>query len=370
VQLIKSLFCWHGFDNRQRFAAINIACFIAFILLNQILSNYTLGSIAILLLCSSACLASTVRRINDALLPKKWVSAPAASFLIVGLIVIFLNHDSSNWLLLIPLCITLFLVTYPSKNKRKYILGYNGPVDLEQVKKVNTRQNRRVEPTMNNSNVNQHQPTTNESHHVAPSDSIEHSTSTTNETDSNSDTQQVDIGEAIRLTLLSRKNARLTAVVVFVALILALLISMMFSDKEPTTPLIDTTSTSKEVTASFKHQLALPDNFSIMFSSDNALVIHWQANISGNSEIWALATAMGDKKCENIAFDTKTKIRTSTVSVVDSNYYAYFSPLDTKALIKNIAFKSNFSLCGHNFSLKGSQAALGKSNYYVNLVEY
>ena len=364
MQLIKSLFCWHGFDNRQRFAAINIACFIAFMLFNKILSNYALSSIAILLLCSSVCLASTVRRVNDASLSKKWISAPATSFLIVGLIVIFLNHDSSNWLLLIPLCITLLLVTYPSKSKRKYILGYNGPVDLVQFEKVNTRKNRRVEPTMNNSDVNRHQPMINESHHVAPSDSIEYSTSTTN------DTQQVDIGEAIRLTLLSRKNARLTAVVVFVALILALLISMMFSDPEPTTPLIDKTSANKEVTASFKHQLALPDNFSIMFSSDNALVIHWQANMSGNSEIWTLATAKGDNKCENIAFDTKTKIRTSTVSVVDSNYYAYFSPLDTQALIKNIAFKSNFSLCGHNFSLKGSQAALGKSNYYVNLVEY
>ena len=36
----------------------------------------------------------------------------------------------------------------------------------------------------------------------------------------------------------------------------------------------------------------------------------------------------------------------------------------------SIAFKNKFALCGYKFSLKGSQAALGKSAFYSPLVEY
>jgi hypothetical protein len=50
--------------------------------------------------------------------------------------------------------------------------------------------------------------------------------------------------------------------------------------------------------------------------------------------------------------------------------FADFSPLDTQQLIQLIAFKRSFNLCDYDFSLKGSQAALGKHHAYAPYVEY
>ena len=107
-----------------------------------------------------------------------------------------------------------------------------------------------------------------------------------------------------------------------------------------------------------------------MFNDQKALVVHWQADVVDNNEFWTLGTAIGDKSCKAIEFNNELPIRTLKVSTENNGFYAYFSPLDTKALIKNIAFKNNFALCGYKFSLKGSQAALGKSAFYSPLVEY
>jgi len=373
VQLIKSLFCWQGFDNRQRFIVINITCFIAFIILNEIFINFKFGAIAMLLSCSSICLTATQRRLNDAQLHKNWLLAPAGSFLIVGLIITFIGHGSSYWLLLIPLLLALLLLTYASKEKKHYILGYNGPINLaefEQRTQPSFRNTQRVEPTMHNASTVQAQINTRSQHlHTHNPEKVYSATLQTKQYSTDKQ-DNIDIGESIRLALFSHKNARITITVTSFLLILALVISMTFGRSPTTETIAEPTNETKNAKVDFLHRLALPDNFSLMVSPQSNIVINWQADTGEDQQIWDLATAKGDKSCQNIAFSKGESIRTYNVSVIDGDYYAYFSPLDTKAIIRSIAFKNTFSLCGYNFSLKGSQATLGKSAFYANLIEY
>jgi len=372
MQLIKSLLCWHGFDNRNRFILISLSCLLVFIMLNAGLTDYKSSAIVVLLLCSSIWLATTRRRVNDAAQDKKWLLVPTASFLITGLMIIFIGHIASYGLLLVPLLLALLLLTYPSKNQKQYILGYSGPVnlaDFKPVKKLNSGNNQRVEPTMNSINVAH--PSLNKSQHSSLAERVENTSSTTNTYQSTNNTQHKhDIGETIRLALFSPKYVRITFAIISLLFVLALLLSLAFSNSPSAQFPQAQTSAVKEVPSDFQHQLTLPDNFSIMTSPDKGIVIHWQADVKDNREIWALATATGDNSCQDIAFNKGEVIRTYRVSVMDRAYYAYFSPLDTKALIKNIAFKNTFALCGYKFSLKGSQATLGKSIFYASLIEY
>ena len=66
MQFIQSLFCWQGFDNRQRFILIVLSSLFFFSTLSAIFSNSILFSAVILLLCSVVCFATTKRRQNDA----------------------------------------------------------------------------------------------------------------------------------------------------------------------------------------------------------------------------------------------------------------------------------------------------------------
>ena len=341
-------------------------------MLNESFTDFKVGTISILLLCSSISLATAKRRLNDAKLHNNLLLGPASSFLVTGLIIIFTGFTSAYWLLLIPFFFALLLLTYPGKNQSSYILGYNGPVnlsDFQQEQKISAQNSKRVEPTMNGINVNQ--PSVFKSQPTTFTDNVEHVTSTTEANHSSANAQhKLELGESIRLALFKTKYARITVSVFSLILVLALALPFMFSSPTPITPQNKKISEATEAKASFQHKLTLQDNFSIMIAGENAIVIHWPANVVDNQDTWTLGTAQGDKSCQEIAFNKEAAIRTYRVSAIDSGFYAYFSPLDTKALIKNIAFKNNFSLCGYNFSLKGSQATLGKSAFYANLIDY
>jgi uncharacterized membrane protein YhaH (DUF805 family) len=372
LQLIKSLFCWHGFDNRQRFIFISLTCFLAFIILNESLSDYKLIAIFILLLCSSTYLTATRRRLNDAHLHNTWILAPAGSFLVTGFFIVFTGYNSSYWLLLIPLLMMVVLLTYPSKSQRRYILGYNGPVnlsDFQQLKKTNSRNSQRIEPTMDSVNISQSSINKNDYSPLADNSANTFSTTHANHF-SDSTQDKIELGESIRLALFSKKNSQLIIVLISFLLVLAFIISMLFTQPTPADNPVKHTSEIQKTTEEFQHQITLPDNFSIMIAADNAVVVQWQASVEDNLNVWALGTAEGDKSCKGIEFTKEEVIRTYSVSTIDNKYYAYFSPLDTKALIENIAFKNKFSLCGYSFSLKGSQAKLGKSPFYANLIDY
>lgn len=351
---------------------INLSSVLVFIMLNESFTDFKVAAIAILLFCSSISLVTARRRLNDAKFHNNLLLAPAGSFLVTGLIIIFTGLTSAYWLLLIPFFFALLLLTYPSKNQSRYILGYNGPVnlsDFQKVEKTSAQNNKRVEPTMNGIHVNQ--PSGITSQPTTFTDNVEHATSANAANHASANAQhKLELGESIRLALFNTKYARITISFFSLLLVLALALPFMFSGPTPITPQIEQISEATEAKASFQHKLTLQDNFSIMIAAENAIVIHWPANVEDNQDRWTLGSAQGDKSCQEIAFNKEAAIRTYRVSAIDNGFYAYFSPLDTKALIKNIAFKNNFTLCGYNFSLKGSQATLGKSEFYAHLIEY
>ena len=376
VQLLKSLLCLRGYDNRARFIIIIFSCLVSFVILNEVFLDMALAAVIGLLLCVSISFIATQRRLNDAQLHRNWILAPAGSFLISGLIITFIGHGSIYWLLLIPLLLSLLLQTYPSKRQRTFILGYCGPVDLsEYLTKSNNaaRSNQRIEPTMNKTQTND----TLVEAHVANS-SLHQSAATAvdfpSPTRTLTDEPVNDIGEFIRHALFSHKNARITISVVSFLIILAIIISLIFSGEKTVTDATPNTVKNVETESSsdqLQHHITLPDKFSLMVTTYEGIVINWQADSTDNNEYWNIANAQGDKSCQSIEFNQAGKIRSIKVDVQNNDqYYAYFSPLDTKALVKNIAFKGSFSLCGYKFSLKGSQTALGKNEYYANLIEY
>ncbi len=383
MQLLKSLFCFQGFDTRSRFLVINIVCYIIFLVSNSALSQLFILNMLILFSLTAVITLASLRRLNDAQLKKTWCSGPSISFLIACLIIIFANHNSADWLLLVPIILSSVLLTYPSKTNKAYILGYAGPVDLSDFDHVTVdkqRHNQRIEPVILTGIQSQDNLVTNayvaeqafENTEASFSNNLSNERSSTSSSKTNKADQ--DIGVSIRLKLLNNKNAKLTLIVISALVVLAITLSLITSafkgdvDTQKTIP-------APSLTAVRTAKILFPDNFSLLLSEHKGLIINWQADSTTDStegnNIWDLTSAKGDSSCQEIVFNNGKKVR--TISVVAENgeqYFANFSPLDTEILLQEIAFRGNFKLCDYKFSLKGSQAILGKHPEYVNMVNY
>lgn len=363
--LLKSLFCLTGSDNRQRFIAIHISCYFLFTVVTSILSFSSLLSFFSLLLFVTIFTFSTKRRLNDANLNINWLLAHSGSFLMAGLIVILSGYNASYWLLSFPLVISTLLMTYKSQ-KHNHILGYCGNIDLSRyVRQENYHQENRIEPTFNGNYVENSQSSTSHNTNHSFVQQVNVSKKSVYESD-------YDIGEAIRLRLFNNKNAVLTitilTLVVIVAMILSFVISSPDEDKNPTQQKNEVSSTNELATA-LLNEVTLPDNFSLFVSPYNGITIKWEGDSSNTRILWQQLTAQGDDSCMTMTYNNGEVIRTLNVIQEDNGYYlAKFSPLDTKILIRNIADRSSFTLCGYKFSLKGSQSALGKHSYYSKFI--
>jgi Ca2+/Na+ antiporter len=365
VLFLKSLFCFTGSDNRQRFIIINAICYFLFTIFSAIFSSSNL--ICFLILCFFACLCtfSTKRRLNDANLNKNWLYAPTISFLFSGLIVILTNSTISYWLLLLPFFISTLLMTYKSPSSKKYILGYCGNIDLSAYIKVNSDANQmRIEPTFDQSEISRPQENIHDDRHAEINQSFNHHEHQTNESNA-------DIGEAIRLRLFSHKNAVIT-LFAFVSLIIMAMILTTIISSSNTDNISKVGTEVPPLTQSQQprlHEVKLPDNFSLFVSSFDAITIKWQGDETNEYFLWQQLTAQGDESCMGIVFNNDELFRTLTVVQENgSDYLASFSPLDAKSIIKNIAVRGSFSLCGYKFSLKGSQSVLGKNSYYSEFI--
>lgn len=102
----------------------------------------------------------------------------------------------------------------------------------------------------------------------------------------------------------------------------------------------------------------LPDGFWVALE-DNILVIRWLGEEGDAREVWQLSSATGDKSCAEVVFNGGSRYRPMRVDLMqDGSTEARFSPLDLKAILSDIAMRGSFKLCGYDFDLKGSQAAL------------
>jgi hypothetical protein len=376
VPFLQAVFCLKGFDDRSRFFAISIIALFSFILLSAIFSDYLVISLVFLLLLTVVLTCSTKRRLQDAKLNKNWQFVPSALFLLTGVLSLVIDSSSSFYLLILPALSTALLLTYPSKNqnnltKVNYILGYYGPVDLSsyQQEPMNTKaQNQRIEPTLvSDGTINEQAyiPETVAEHAITPS------SATAN--------KQADIGELIRLKFLSNRKLQLGIIasvsLIFIAVFINSLFTFFSQQQNSSTTEFTESKTSLEVPstniqASRDHLISMPDNFNLYLSTHQGITIHWQADVVTNGELWSLLTAKGDKSCQTMKFNKGSSIRPFSVLVEnDSDYFASFSPLDSKELIQALAFRSKFSLCGYSFSLKGTQAVLGKHASYTHFLD-
>lgn len=361
MPLFKSLICWHGYDNRKRFTIISLASYFIFILASVMFSEMLTLSFIILFTLIACNIFTTKRRLNDAGLKKNWLMPPAAVFFFTACIILLTSSGIFYWLLVLPLVVTGLLLTYKSDHQRNYVMGYNGPIDLNQYNKKSVQKNQRIEPSLYHSSSKAEQENISVQQVVESNfkDNIHHPI----------DDKQ-DIGELIRLSLLSHKNALISLAGIASVIIVAIVISLIISNKNITTEKgVDITVNDKpsSIMSLNKHNpISLPDNFTLMLSDFNGLIIHWtgDGNI-GTNNLWSQSSAIGEESCKQITFNKGNNIRTINVSIEsNTNYYAYFSPLDTEELVRAIAYQSDFTLCGYEFSLKGSQSVVGKNDTY------
>lgn len=114
--------------------------------------------------------------------------------------------------------------------------------------------------------------------------------------------------------------------------------------------------------------LALPDGFSVALE-DDILIMRWLGEKGKAQNLWSLATAKGDKTCSLLSFNNGTDYRPVTVDLkTDSATEARFTPLDTQAIIVDLARRGSISLCGYKFSLKGSQAILEQNRTFGDYI--
>lgn len=393
MPFLQAIFCFKGFDNRSRFFSILIFSLLVFTFCSTISPGYLAVNLVVLLILTTVLFFSTKRRLHDAKLNKKWQLVPASLFLLTGLLILLIDNSSSYYLLILPTLSAALLLTYPSKSQpadNNYILGYYGPVDLSTyIKEPVTIKNHklRIEPTLVTESI---------SEQLYMSDVFAEQSTTTKEQSATASEQardnnskKADIGELIRLKFMSNRKLQLAIIAsISVVLLSTLAISGFNAISKPDTNINNTelgqsqkssTSISENVMdkniitniiANKSHLLVMPDNFNLYLSAYQGIIIHWKADQVANGQLWSLLSGSGDKSCQNITFNKGDAIRPLAVLVDnDSDYFASFSPLDSKELIQALAFRGNFSLCGYNFSLKGSQAVLSKHSQYGPFLE-
>ena len=378
MPFLQAVFCLEGFDDRSRFLASSMFALLGFIFCSVIFSGYLVVSFALLLILTTVLICSTKRRLHDAKLNKNWQLVPAGLFLLTGILSLIIESSSSFYLLILPALSSALLLTYPSKNKKhqdKYILGYYGPVDLsiyQQEAVGMTTHNQRIEPTLVATGISE-QLYINEN--VAEQNSAQNYHS-----DDVTDSKQVDIGELIRLKFLSNRKLQLGVIASVSLVFIAVFVNSLFNsinqqqlssnNTELTEPQDSSKNTASNSITTKNHLLEMPDNFNLYLSEYQGIIIHWQADQVPDGELWSQLSAKGDKSCQSIKFNKGSALRPLTVLVESgSEYFASFSPLDSQELVQALAFRGKFSLCGYSFSLKGSQAVLGKHNQYAPFLD-
>lgn len=321
---------------------------------------------------------SAKRRLHDAKLNKNWQLVPGGLLLLTGTLSLLLESTASYYLLILPLLSIALLLTYPSKKtneKANYILGYLGPVDLGEYKQkpiaIKTP-NQRIEPTLAAEGANEQ---------LYSYETIAEQSITPDHTfDDEIDSKQADIGELIRLKFLGNRKIQLGLIASVALIFLGVLVNSTISaipteqnitnKSELHEPQVLASSISATVLTNKDHLLAMPDNFNLYLSEYQGIIIHWQADEVANGELWSQLSTKGDKSCQSIKFNKGSSIRPLSVLVENgSEYFASFSPIDSSELIKALAFRGKFSLCGYSFSLKGTQAVLGKHSQYAPFLE-
>lgn len=161
------------------------------------------------------------------------------------------------------------------------------------------------------------------------------------------------------LRALVQANPRLLpGVVVVAAVVLIGIVTVSLWPESAGEPEVPPIAEPTQVAAETRDEVKLPDGFSLGLV-DGKLVMSWLGDKGEAGELWSLASAKGDKRCSVLKFNNGSEYRpVSVLMTADTVTEAWFSPLDAKAVIQDVAMRGNAQLCGYKFSLKGTQSRL------------
>lgn len=356
LPLIQSLFCKQGLDNRPRFGVIISTSHFLLLFFWLIFSQQPTFLAIIASVLTGVIFLSSKRRLKDAGLANYWVLLPALGFIVASIALI--SFDSS-WLLLafIPSLMTAsYLISLPTRNNQQYTQGYAGPVDLLANATKSVHDRNKIEPSLHGS-----------VEHLQLAE-INHRANSTFQQPTN--LKSVNLEQWFKDNILSIKHIKIIAPLCF-SLVLILVVILITNDSAVAPEEVDLPSKVEQVTQSqtstgeLLNIVAMPDDFELASNEFDGIKLRWQADEIASQTLWDVLTAKGDKSCANLSFNNGSQYRVINVMVTNSDtYVATFSPLDTDKIIKDLAYKNTFTVCGYDFSLKGSQAAIGKNSYF------
>lgn len=371
---LHALICFEGRDHNIRFLLLSFAIYLVFII-NSLLFGDSIALFVLLNFALLIALAGTAnRRVRDARIPAIWQLMPVGVFTLVAFLpLVYAHHSLITLLLAIPA--TLLMTIKPSARVHHYVWGYEGPINFEAPSASTPASSQyadRIEPTF----------VSGQDDHYGHKQTSDHQS---NKQSAHSSTQYItpkpinDWYEPIRLFMLKHQTITLgISGILLLTTVVGLTYPLFTSDavdiadaqteqvkqqEEPqNTPFISQVR---------QYSFEMPTNdYSLMLSEYNGLIIHWPSYDDNNPQFWSVVSAKGEQSCEEIVFNDGQKFRALLVSIEDDgDYYASFSPLDTQELITGIADKSKFTLCGYEFSLKGTRAAISQSDIYSDFLQ-
>lgn len=358
MPLLRSLFCFQGADNTIRFISITLIAILVTLLATALFPSSIAAKSVVSVLATIIVALSTWRRVRDWGRYAHWIWVHPALFFVTAISYSTWLETSAVLIFAIPVLSSLSS-TLTKHSGKHFNYGYTGPIDLSPP--PSQPAGRRVEPSFTGENI----------HHVDAhvSTAYEGRSQTSSIAPVNAQNSPVDIKHFI-------ENYKKQLVIGSLSLSLAAIIIFLFSraatndviEQEATTPQTNEQASSQLLK---NDELQLPDNYSLFLTQYQGLAIEWLEDVSNKEEIiWSIDSAEGERTCQHAKFNSGQTFRPFKVENINGELTAYFSPLDTQAMLQLIAFKSSFKLCDQSFSLKGSQKAIGKHPAYTHLVEY
>lgn len=352
---MKTLFCMKGQDSPLRFAAIigmtlaGSAAVSSLFLGAPVLARYL--ALALALLLYPVIRAATVRRAQESG-AKGWpLVLPVAMTLMFIAAIPYLTSGAAMLLLVLWAGSVAQLALRPASRALDSVQvnGYRGPM----VHSVTTSVNRnRVEPSLAGDSA------------PAPQEPV-----LAEESEDLPDSLSLYLSlwrDSLNLSAMPAAAKGALVLVLLSALVAPVTPGLLASLSEPEPEVVETAKTEQVEPERPRAEaiLKMPDSY-WLWMTKGALTIRWQGDETAPGRVWDYATAEGDGSCAELVFNDDSAYRPYRVEVeADSYFMANFSPMDTEIIIKQLARRGSFALCGYDFSLKGSTQALKSQSYF------
>ena len=378
--LLKSLICLKGHDNGRRFLVICAICYFLLLLVLPVLAKAGILVALLFLIVTPIILASSIRRVQDAHFATPLASIPVIVYWINLFGLTYLQHGSKWTLLVVGIISSVAVAALNNVRMRKdayYRLGYNGPVEFKaETEEVTSSE--RIEPTLTGqAHASQNSPAHNQPEKSYPEDNHNDYRNDYRHSDTHpSQSNQPSVWER-KLNLWFNENKKLSfgAIGILSILVIGVLVISSFDSTTDEQQVIEETKSTDFVKERL-NKIAMPDQFWIMLDQNDSLTIAWEGDPKNESDLgpeksyWSASTGKGDNDCVSLDFSLGEKLRSLNVTVKNGgDYYADFSPVDTAVIVKSIADKDRFKLCGYEFTLRGTRALLRKNDKFREYIQ-